>query len=457
MQQPHSNYGPRDDKPLLDGDTAFLRLNMGVEPDLMQPGEYAFGRNIRLRRGKPTTRRGVLRMDWGTAAVPNTTPVYGSCSFRSPTGISYMLKARENICEACDPTGGVNVIAYPAGITIDSECELVQLFDRVLLLRGEAYANMVWYPPTDWINPFGSVFSFDVPQIVNGTQPIPNAGWAYSFKNRAIVPKGRDQLAASDILNYTRYDPVRALFPINAGDEQSVKGVIKGGLNTLLVFKDYSVCPLTNFTGDLSAVALDPLPIDIGLGARRTLVGYGQDIIFLGPDLALYTLSQALDNKLQGDEKAFSDPVEPLMESIKPALIEKCVSKIWNKSLYLAVPLGITTMGANAILVYDFTTGGWVGVDTSEWFDIQNLLIFPYQGRQRLFFVHENGDLYLMEEGYEDVGPGAAGVHPIATEFVSRGYACSIEANKIFDKGEVALSTWAPDYTIESAANGGNL
>ena len=453
MLQSHSSYGQEDDKPLFDGDTAFARLNMATEPDLLQACEYSFGRNVRLRRGKPSTRRGVVRMPWASSA--RTTKVYASCSFRSPTGISYILKARADVCEACDPTGGVNIIPYPDGVTLDSECELVQMFDRVLLFRGVAYITLVWYPPSDWVNPFGAPFSYIAPQIVSGTQAIPNASWGYLFKNRAIVPKDRDQLAASDILNYTRYDPIAALFPINSGDEQSVKGVIKGGGSSLLVFKDYSAFLLANFTGDLTGVTLEPLPIDVGLGARRTLVGYGQDVFFMGPDLAIYTLSQALDNQLQGDEKAFSDPVEPLMESIKPTLIDKCVAKIWNKSLYIAVPIGPATTTANSILVYDFTTGGWTGINTSALFEIQNLLIFPYQGRQRIFFMHESGDLYLMEEGYEDVGP--AGALPIAMEFISRGYGCSLEGGKIFDRAETVISTWAPNYTISSATNGGNL
>jgi hypothetical protein len=456
MTPKHSAYGPRDDQPLLDGDVAFSGLNMALEPDLLKPGEYSFARNIRLRRGKPSTRRGCQFMSWSVQTVPNAETVWASLSFRSPTGIAYILKARTTQAEACDPTGGTQVIAYPGGVTLTSECELVQLFDRVILFRGTALAPLVWAPPSNWASPFATAFAaISLSVGGSGTQPIPNADWGYLFKNRAIVPFSRDQLAASDVLDYTRYDPVAQQFKINAGDEQSIQGVIKGGRDTLLVFKDYSVFSLENFTGTLGAVTQDILPIDVGLGARRTLCAYGTEIFFLGPDVALYNLSQALDNRLQGEEVAFSDPIEPLMESIEPTLLSKCVAKIWNKYLWLAVPIGDGATAANVILIYDFTRGAWVGADTSGLFNLQNLVIFPYQGRQRLFFVHTDGGIYLLDEGYEDVGPG--GAIQIPSEFISRGYTCGVEGLKAFTRGEAVLSTWDPVYTVESGANGGNL
>ena len=143
------------------------------------------------------------------------------------------------------------------------------------------------------------------------------------------------------------------------------------------------------------------------------------------------------------------------MESIAPTLLSKCVAKIWNKYLWLAVPIGEETTTANVILVYEFTRGAWVSADTSGLFEIQNLVLFPYEGRQRLFFVHENGGIYLLDEGYEDVGPSATAEIPM--ELITRGYTCGVEGLKAFTRGEAVLSTWDPTYTVESGANGGNL
>jgi hypothetical protein len=455
MGPTHDNYGPRDNQPLLDGDTFFSGLNMSDEPDLLEPGQYCFARNIRIRRRKPGPRRGAVRQSWGTASTPNVTGVFASCSFRAPTGASYILKARANHCEACDPVGGVQTIAYPGGVTLSSEAELVQAFDRVLLFRGKSSAALQWIPPSDWVNPFSVGFTAVTQDGTGGANPIPNAPWGYLFKNRMLVPEGRDGLAASDVLNYTRYDAIRQQFRINAGDEQSLKGVIKAGRNSLLIGKDYSFYLLENFVADLTQVTQDALPIDVGLGARRTLCSYGEQIFWMGPDGSIYSLSQALDSRLQGDEKAFSDPVEPLIASIKPNLIDACIARIWDKRLYVAVPISNAATAPNALLVYDFVRGSWVGIDTSEYFEFQNLLIFPYQGKQRLFFVHTDGSIYLLEEGQNDIGPD--GTKQIETDFISRGYTCRYEAAKKFKRAEVVVATSNPSYSIYSAANGGVL
>jgi hypothetical protein len=285
-----------------------------------------------------------------------------------------------------------------------------------------------------------------------GTQAIPTgAAFGVLFKNRLVVPFDRDQLAASDILNYTRYDPVAQQFKINQGDEQSVRGLSPAGRDSLLVFKDHSIYILENFRGTLTDVSQDVVPVDVGLGARRTIVKYGRDTYWLGPDLAYYSLQQALDNRLQGTAKAFSDPVEPLLASIKPTLLDKCVAKVWDKKLYLAVPMGEATTAANVILIYDFVVGAWVSAWTSSLYSIADLLIFPLAGRERLVMVHTDGRLFLMEEGYED------NEGDIASELISRGYRCGAEEVKRFTRGAAAISTWSPNYTIQSGVDGGNV
>lgn len=455
MTPRRDRYDGNDTQPGLDGDAAFTGMNMALNPMLLTAGQYAFGRNVRTQYGHPTTRRGMQLMAW--AQAENAEPVWASLSFRDPYDSAYVMKARTSCCEICDPTGGLHTIAYPEGVTLDSECELVQCFDRVVLFRGEAHTALVWAPPSDWEDPYGTPFAAIAQSVAgdgSGADPIPNGAYGYVFKNRLIVPFGRDQIAASDVLDYTRYAPVQQQFRINAGTEESVRGVVKGGRDTLVVFKDQSVHVLENFTSDLSAVTQDVLPIDVGLGARRSIVSYGQDILFMGPDLSVYTLQQALDNRLQGDVKSFSAAIEPLIDSIKATLAHKCVARIWNKCLYVAVPLSDAATSANAILVYDFGVGGWVSCDTSGLYEIQNLLVHPYEGKMRLFLVHEGGNVYLLEEGYEDVGPD--GAEPIPVEFISRGYFCGSDGQKKFLSGEVVLSTWAPEYTIESSVDGGN-
>lgn len=452
----HNAYGDRDSKPLIDGDDAFTGLNMSVEPDLLQPGQYAFARNIDLRRRKPTTRAGCAVMSWGqqSGEDEDTGAVWGWLSYRNPLGDAFIVKARTNNAEICDETGGCVEVPYAGGTTLDSEVTLVQCFNVIIMLRGPGLAPLAWVPPSDWVSPYATGFTTISQTGSGGTEAIPTgSAFGILFKNRLIVPFDRDNLAISDVLNYTRYDPVLQQAKINSGDEGDIRGLCKMGRDSLLVFKDHSIHVLENVVGDLSTLSQDELPVDLGLGARRTIVRYGQDILWMGPDLAIYSLSQALDNRLQGDEDAFSDAIEPLMLSIKPTLLSTCCAKIWNKKLYVAVPLGTgeSTTGANAILVYDFVVGAWVSVWTSALWDIGELIIYPYQGRERLFIGHSDGRVILMEEGTDDNGTA------IPTELITRGYRCGSEDIKRFQWGETAISTWSPNYTIASGTDGGNV
>jgi hypothetical protein len=157
MQPRHSAYGDRDSRPLLDGDEKWRGLNMAVEPDLLEPGEYAFARNIDLRRRKPTTRRGTLALAWGQRAAPDTDTgtVWGALAFRNPLGTSFIVKARTANAEISDPTGGTVVVPYNS-FTLSSEVTLVQCFNVVVMLRGGGLAPVAWVPPSDWVSPYAT-------------------------------------------------------------------------------------------------------------------------------------------------------------------------------------------------------------------------------------------------------------------------------------------------------------
>ncbi len=448
-----TTYPPLDSAEMEDGDDVFTGLNMTVEPDLLRPGEYAFARNIDLRRRKPTTRAGMTELTWGQQedAGEDTGDVWSALTFRNPDGDTFIIKARTNNAEICDETGGCLEVAYD-GFTLSSAVSLVQCFNVVVMFRGSGHAPVAWIPDSPWAEPATTEFTTISQTGSGGTDAMPSgSAFGITFKNRLFVPFDRDNVAISDVLNYTRYDPVEQQAKINRGEEGSITGMVKAGRDSLVIFKDYTTHVLDNIVADLSTISQDELPIDIGCGARRTIVRYGTDIMWLGGDLGYYTLSQALDNRLQGDERAMSDPIEPLMESIKPTLLSTCTAKIWNKKLYLAVPLGTATTAANTILVYDFTLGAWVSVWTSGLYSIHDLLIYPYQGRERLVMVHTDGRLFLMEEGTDDAGTA------IPMELITRGYRCNTEEHKRFKWGETSLSTWSPNYTIQSGVDGGNV
>ncbi len=59
----------------------------------------------------------------------------------------------------------------------------------------------------------------------------------------------------------------------------------------------------------------------------------------------------------------------------------------------------------NAILVFDFLNKAWSGYDQAPDISIQDMFLFPYLGRDRLFIVTADGYIALYEEDYEDQLP----------------------------------------------------
>lgn len=56
----------------------------------------------------------------------------------------------------------------------------------------------------------------------------------------------------------------------------------------------------------------------------------------------------------------------------------------------------------NAVLVYNFVNEAWEGVDQASGLEVKFFFVFPYNGRDRLFFVSPDGWVNLYEETSED-------------------------------------------------------
>lgn len=55
-----------------------------------------------------------------------------------------------------------------------------------------------------------------------------------------------------------------------------------------------------------------------------------------------------------------------------------------------------------AVLVYDFVTGAWAGMDQASGIEVKAMSLFLEAGRERLFVSTPDGWIYLYEEGFED-------------------------------------------------------
>lgn len=433
--------------PVVDGDSGFVGVDMRLDPSHLPDGYVAFAENCRFTNGIVEQRRGVATMNWGIRSGDDDDyeikPLENAIAaqvFRDPNGVETVMVAAGGKAYQVAPNNLAREIPLPDGEVIGDHAKFVQAFDTVLLLRGEDKKPLR-------LNTRFSVFEFfdkeensiepDAEENPSdGTESMPNASEGIYFSNRVAFVHGRDKVAVSDYLNYTRYDPVRSEFRINQGTEDSMVGVAPVDKNTVAFFKENSIYVVRNFQGDLSNATLDELTRAYGCAAAGTITRVGRDIVFLSRR-GLCSLTVTEQGEIQGVDVPLSKPVDPLIQSIdwKYAHNARCVSH--NNKIYLAVPLvtrseyGITNSGNlfvsdsgspfsitvnsggdtvsfktaegrkgqnNCIIVYDMLNQSWSGIDTGLQMGVVDFLKVKYNGAKRLVFLSNTGFFNLYDD-----------------------------------------------------------
>jgi hypothetical protein len=156
----------------------------------------------------------------------------------------------------------------------------------------------------------------------------------------------RDFVAASYVLDYYRYSPKNE-FRINQGSADELQSLLKIGDSAVLTLKSQSVGLLTNLTGDtLELLSLEMIIRNYGVANPRAATEAGRDAVFVSPRRGVVSLQQTQQNKIQGVERAFSDPVQPWIDEIDWTLSDKIRLAYWNDALYLAAPVGTSEVAS---------------------------------------------------------------------------------------------------------------
>jgi hypothetical protein len=149
----------------------------------------------------------------------------------------------------------------------------------------------------------------------------------------------RDFVAASYVLDYRRFAPNNE-FRINQGSADELMALVKIGDSSVLALKSASVGLLSNVTGDLSELNLEMIVRNYGVVNARAAAEVGRDVVFVSPRRGVVSLRQTEQNKIQGTETAFSNPIQPWIDQIDWTLGENIRLAYWNDALYLAAPVG---------------------------------------------------------------------------------------------------------------------
>lgn len=333
----YDQLGPLDDAPKPLGDRGFVGVNMRLDPAQLGPGYVSEAINMRFRNGVAETRKGFTVLPWLNKIVAgNATPwgeVHGTGIFSDPfTFQEYLVIAADGGVWYTQPNNVPQAMTLPAGTTITGRVEFSQAFDVLLMHRGTDEPTLVL---TRITNAWTLV---EQTRAGNGTYGIPNSTHSLFLQNRLFIPNDGDEIAVSDLNDYTRYVPVLQEFKVNQGSADELVAVFKFNDSTIIAFKEHSIYAISNVYGDLEALQQDELTSEFGLVARKSIAHVGKDLWFLS-ELGVMTIAQTEQNKLQGVVLPVSDPIQPLIDRINWRYAANAVSAVWDSKYYLAVPL----------------------------------------------------------------------------------------------------------------------
>jgi hypothetical protein len=395
--------------------------------------------------------------------------VYGAGIFRDPDSIEYLLVATAEGVHATKESSPSTLLA---GGSISSDVEFVQCFNVVVMFRGEALEPLIMERVDEGFKSITKVASDTAidENDSDGTVTIPNGSTGLFFSNRLLIPHDKDTVAASDYLNYTRYQPVMANFKINQGSEDELVALVRINNSTIACFKTNSIYIVSNIYGNLSDITLDEVTREYGAVGRNSVVQVGSDVVFLSSKRGVTSLGIADNGKVTAIDVPLSDPIQPLVDRINWNYASGAAAAYHNNRLYMAVPLDGETYN-NAILVYDFLAKAWAGYDDGNAIKVKKFIETTHQGKRRLFFLDTDGfiNLYddaLTECGFVDEVPtstdssnadfGKLSIEQVSDEVTTRGYTGNLIQSKRWATAEVQLATSEPTLTVTAVFDGAN-
>jgi len=325
-------------------------------------------------------------------------------------------------------------------------------------------APLVW--DGDTANDFVAVPSGDHADVV--TDPtlrrMPPADWCAEFTRRLIVPSGRDQLLASDFSDADTWDLQYAQLRIRPGGNDWVVGGLPFQDRGYLVLYRKSVHFIYFATTTAAPSGVQEVTRAFGCVARRTAVNTGDYVLWLS-DLGVLGCRTDQNLNLIPLARPLSDPVQDLIDTINWTTAENAVAKYWNNRLYLAVPVGTSTIN-NQVLVFNFLNrtqdsplGEWESVDTFQGdFDVKDFLILDYAGQKRLHVITSYGFVFLYEQLDSDEWgntSGEIGTYPVPGRIHLRDFQLGSILRKKFNRARLRTQlevgdTFSVDFLVRN-------
>ena len=331
---------------------------------------------------------------------------------------------------------------------VTQQSTIVQANNEVYLFRGEGQTPLYW--DGNWNGTFAVVPNTSLPATF---ESIPSSNQATFYQNRLWVINGKDNIAASDVLAFTDYDPLANEISTNTGNSDYLVATFPFGQNSLVAFKNKSIQLLQNVEGSLSDVTTTEVTRQVGLIGINAVCSVGPDLAYASyGNINLLTLT-ATNNALQHKTLPLSARIRKIMDRVNWEVGYKISMGYWNNKLYVALPLD-NSIYCNGVVVYNFITQTWYG----EWnfaesmnMCIQGFQVLDYLGLQRLHAITEDGRIFVTDEGQNDIS--GTTLAEISSELVTRAYMVQ-NLNHFQRRMFMDIGTNRPNFTVTVYTDG---
>lgn len=343
-----------DLRPVLEGDSAFVGLDLRTHPAELPAGILARSENVRLTDGKPVPRLGV---SWQTpAGLSLGGPVYHAGVYRPAEGNDQLALALPDRMLLWDTTHGTfEPYYYPAGQTVEEADPLdwVQAgigsggtMPEGYLLRG--FDKTVLQLKDN--NPGIAIASLSAPTAATGaafTGGFPAGEWAMFYQDRLAVGATRQRVDVSAFLDFTTWSQIEQFQILKGGDDylvgvipfQGDKVLIFGRRSIHLAYFDPETGTGTYYGATLGGNSyLRQITRSMGCMARRTISEDGGTVYFLS-DHGFVALTPTLDLNLIGAQIPVSNRLAPLLNRLSHNYASGACAVAHRERIYLAVPI----------------------------------------------------------------------------------------------------------------------
>ena len=263
----------------------------------------------------------------------------------------------------------------------------------------------------------------------------------------------RDEIVASDIMDFDTVDVIGNQFRPSAGQSDYLVQLTPFTKDSLVVFNRKSIHLMSGISGSLADVSTNVVTTEIGCSARKSVVQVANQIMFLS-DQGIYSVEFLDAYNLRGTGTPISETIQPFIDRINQDYVHLSCGVYFDNRYWLALPLDIVPGSGdatklNTIIVYSFLNGGFESIDTvnSTEFAIRELIVAREGSQNALYLTTEEGGIHKVDgaDGGDVVSMSAGQAVPETIDVVSqcttRQYDADTADRKMFSRSELHIKS----------------